>query len=76
MLLENLIVPILYLTISNCLAPCTILTLRFILGAIDDLIEYYSCYERMNLIPTIFIGNICKLDIDFIQYVLLHKYFM
>jgi len=35
------------------LVPDRLLTLRFILGAIDDLIEYYSCYERMNLIPTI-----------------------
>ena len=28
------------------------ITLRFILGAIDDLIEFYSSYERMNIIPT------------------------
>jgi hypothetical protein len=35
------------------LIPDKLITLRFILGAIDDLIEYYSCYERMNLIPTV-----------------------
>ena len=34
------------------LVPDKLKTLRFILGAIDDLIEYYSCFERMNLIPT------------------------
>ena len=34
------------------LVPDRLLTLRFILGAIDDLIEFYSCYDRMNLIPT------------------------
>jgi len=32
--------------------PDKLKTLKFLLGAIDDLIEYYSCYERMNLIPT------------------------
>ena len=26
--------------------------LRFILGAIDDLLEFYSSYERMNITPT------------------------
>ena len=35
------------------LIPDRLRTLRFILGAIDDLIEYYSSYDRMNLIPTI-----------------------
>ena len=35
------------------LVPDRLRTLRFILGAIDDLIEYYSSYDRMNLIPTI-----------------------
>ena len=35
------------------LIPDKLITLRIILGAIDDLIEYYSCYERMNLIPTV-----------------------
>ncbi|NQU32295.1 MAG: FAD-binding oxidoreductase [Bacteroidetes bacterium] len=34
------------------LVPDKLITLRFILGAIDDLIEFYSCYDRMNLIPT------------------------
>ena len=35
------------------LVPDRLLTLRFILGAIDDLIEFYTSYERMNLIPTV-----------------------
>ncbi len=34
------------------LIPDKLITLRFILGAIDDLIEFYSCYNRMNLTPT------------------------
>lgn len=34
------------------LVPDNLKTLKFILGAIDDLLEYYSCFERMNLIPT------------------------
>ena len=34
------------------LVPDRLITLRFILGAIDDLIEFYSSYDRMNLIPT------------------------
>ena len=34
------------------LIPDKLVTLRFILGAIDDLIEFYSSYERMNLIPS------------------------
>ena len=33
------------------LVPDRLLTLRFILGAIDDLLEFYSCFERMNLQP-------------------------
>lgn len=35
------------------LVPDKLLTLRFILGSIDDLIEFYSSYERMNLIPQV-----------------------
>jgi len=34
------------------LVPDKLITLKFILGAIDDLLEYYSCFERMNLKPT------------------------
>jgi len=34
------------------LIPDRLKTLRFILGAIDDLIEFYSSFNRMNLIPT------------------------
>jgi hypothetical protein len=34
------------------LIPDNLMTLKFILGAIDDLLEFYSCYERMNLVPT------------------------
>ena len=29
-----------------------LLTLRYLLGATDDLLEYYSCYPRMNLNAT------------------------
>ena len=35
------------------LVPDRLKTLKFILGAIDDLIEYYSNFQRMNLVPTI-----------------------
>jgi len=34
------------------LIPDNLLTLRYLLGATDDLIEYYSCFPRMNLTPT------------------------
>jgi len=34
------------------LIPDNLLTLRYLLGATDDLIEYYSCFPGMNLIPT------------------------
>ncbi len=34
------------------LIPDRLMTLRFILGAIDDLIEFYSCYDNMNIVPT------------------------
>ena len=34
------------------LVPDKLKTLRFVLGAIDDLIEYYSSFKRMNLLPT------------------------
>ena len=34
------------------LVPDKLITLKFLLGAIDDLLEYYSCFERMNLKPT------------------------
>jgi hypothetical protein len=34
------------------LVPDRLITLRFILGAIDDLIAFYSNFERMNLSPT------------------------
>jgi len=34
------------------LIPDKLTTLKYLLGAVDDLLEYYSCYERMNLIPT------------------------
>ncbi len=27
-------------------------TLKYILGSLDDLLEFYSCYKNMNLIPT------------------------
>ena len=34
------------------LAPDKLLTLRYLLGATDDLFEYYSSFSRMNLKPT------------------------
>jgi hypothetical protein len=34
------------------LIPDNLKTLKFILGAVDDLLDFYSSYERMNLIPT------------------------
>lgn len=34
------------------LIPDKLKTLKFILGAVDDLLEYYSSYENMNLLPT------------------------
>ena len=34
------------------LVPDNLKTLKFILGAVDDLIEYYSIFDRMNLVPT------------------------
>ncbi len=34
------------------LLPDDMTTLKFILGSIDDLIEYYSSFTRMNLVPT------------------------
>jgi len=34
------------------LIPDKLLTLRYLLGATDDLIEYYSCFPGMNLLPS------------------------
>ena len=34
------------------LVPDNLLTLRYLLGATDDIIEFYSCFEGMNLSPT------------------------
>ena len=34
------------------LVPDNLLTLRYLLGATDDLTKYYSGYSRMNLVPT------------------------
>ncbi len=34
------------------LAPDNLMTLRYLLGAIDDLLEYYSTFPRMNILPT------------------------
>ena len=34
------------------LIPDKLKTLRFVLGAIDDLIEFYSSFNNMNIIPT------------------------
>ena len=35
------------------LIPDNLKTLKFILGAVDDLFDFYSSYKRMNLRPTI-----------------------
>ena len=34
------------------LVPDNLLTMRYLLGAMDDLLEYYSSFSRMNLVPT------------------------
>jgi hypothetical protein len=34
------------------LLPDNLVTMRYLLGAIDDLFEYYSSYPNMNLLPT------------------------
>jgi len=34
------------------LIPDKLKTLKFILGAVDDLFDFYSSYKRMNLVPT------------------------
>ncbi len=34
------------------LAPNHLHTLKFLLGAVDDLLEYYGAFERMNIVPT------------------------
>ena len=34
------------------LVPDKLVTLKYILGAVDDLLEYYSSFKNMNLAPT------------------------
>ena len=34
------------------LVPDRLVTLKFTLGAVDDMLEYYSGFKRMNLVPT------------------------
>jgi len=34
------------------LIPDNLKTLKFLLGAVDDIFEYYGCYKGMNLVPT------------------------
>lgn len=34
------------------LIPDNLMTLKFLLGAVDDIFEYYGCYKGMNLVPT------------------------
>ncbi|NIR32419.1 MAG: FAD-binding oxidoreductase [Gammaproteobacteria bacterium] len=29
-----------------------LVTMKYVLGAIDDLLDYYACFPRMNLVPT------------------------
>jgi len=43
------------------LIPDRLVTLKYILGAVDDLIEYYSAFENMNLIST---ENSFEMDLD------------
>ena len=42
------------------LTPDRLLTLRYLLGATDDLFEYYDSFSRMNLNPTESGTNIIK----------------
>jgi len=35
------------------LIPDRLLTLKYVIGAIDDLLEYYSSYQGMNIEPTV-----------------------
>lgn len=34
------------------LTPDNLVTLRYLLGSMDDLLEYYSSFQQMNLLPT------------------------
>lgn len=34
------------------LLPDKLITMKYLLGAIDDLLEYYACFPRMNAVPT------------------------
>jgi len=34
------------------LVPDNLLSMRYLLGATDDLLEYYSCFEKMNFLAT------------------------
>lgn len=34
------------------LLPDDLKTLKFLLGAVDDIFEFYGCYKGMNLVPT------------------------
>lgn len=29
-----------------------LVTMKYVLGAVDDLLDYYACFPRMNLVPT------------------------
>ncbi|MGF1608700.1 MAG: FAD-dependent oxidoreductase [Kiloniellales bacterium] len=34
------------------LVPDRLITMKYLLGAIDDLLEYYGCFPRVNALPT------------------------
>ena len=53
------------------LLPDKALTMRYLLGAIDDILEYYQSYERMNLQPTesgLNIGESGWFETNYIQF--------
>ena len=53
------------------LVPDNLLTLRYLLGATDDLLEYYASFEKMNCIPTekgILLQSDGWFNNDFIEY--------
>jgi hypothetical protein len=54
------------------LVPDNLLTLRYLLGATDDLLEYYEGFSRMNLCPTTLgvsvLGNDGWFNQDHIEY--------
>jgi len=54
------------------LVPDNLLTMRYLLGAMDDLLDYYSAFPRMNLLPTesgiSILGNNGWFNREYIEY--------